>query len=128
MERQRSFLPGQLASPAGQHQAIRLGELMLAIAPGHMLDHDTALAAVDPPHLVEEEDKEPPERNKLKAPFRQPVVTWCWLATGGAQCHRASAWPYRYLDALVVWAKAGVMVDETPEMVAAVEECDQFHG
>src|ERR1039458_8381861 len=62
MERLRSFLPGQLACPASQHQAICLGELMLAIAPGHMLDHHTALAAADAAHLVEEEDKESPER------------------------------------------------------------------
>ena len=91
MERQRCFLPGQLACPAGQHQAICLGELMLAIAPRHVLDHHTALPAANPPHLVEEEDKEPPKGNKLKASFWQPIVTRRRPAASGAQRRRACA-------------------------------------
>ena len=75
---------------------------MLAISPGHVLDHHTALTAANPAHLVEEEDKEPPEGNKLKTPFRQPVVTRCWPATIGASRRRTCAWPQGHLDALVV--------------------------
>jgi hypothetical protein len=102
MEKQRCILPRKLACPAGQNQAICLGELMLAIASGHVLDHHTALGAANPAHLVEEEDKEPPEGNKLKTPFRQPVVTRCRSATIGASCRRACAWPQGHLDAFVV--------------------------
>ena len=64
---------------------------MLGIAPRHVLDHHTALAAANPPHLVEEEDKEPQEGNKLKASFRQPVITRRRTAASGAQRRRACA-------------------------------------
>ncbi len=49
----RGLLPGQLARPVGQVQHVGLGQLMLARAPGHLLDLDPAQPAVHPPHAVE---------------------------------------------------------------------------
>lgn len=45
-----------------------------------------------------------------------------------ADCDRALSRSYGYFDALVVSTEVGVMVDKTPETMAAVKNRDQFHG
>ncbi len=53
---------------------------MFAIAPGNLLDYYyAAVAAVDAPHGVQEEGEESPERDEIKTPFGELVVTGCRL-------------------------------------------------
>src|SRR5713226_6178066 len=60
VERLRRFLPGELARPAGQKQHIGSGQLVLAIAPGDLLDHYATISAVDPSHPVQQENQKTP--------------------------------------------------------------------
>src|SRR5216684_1534333 len=60
VERLRRFLPGELARPAGQKQHIGSGRLVLAIAPGDLLDHYATISAVDPSHPVQQENQKTP--------------------------------------------------------------------
>jgi hypothetical protein len=50
--------------------------MMLAVTPGHLLDHHAATAALDAAHTVEKENQQPPEGNELEPTFGQVVVTW----------------------------------------------------
>jgi hypothetical protein len=45
-----------------------------------------------------------------------------------ADCDRTLARSHGYFDALLVATEVGVLVDKTPETIAAVQNRDQFHG
>jgi hypothetical protein len=47
---------------------------VFAIAPRDLLHHDAAVAAVDAPHAVQEENQKAPERNELKAPLGKMII------------------------------------------------------
>ena len=85
-------------------------------------------ATVDAPHGVQKEDKKPPQGNKLKAPFHEVVVTGRRQMATRADCGRTLARSHGHFDAVLVVTEAGVLVNETPETVAAVQNRDQFHG
>jgi len=72
-----SFLPGELARPAGQKQHTGSGQRVLAIAPGNLLDHHATIPALDPTHAVQQENQKAPQRNELKAPLGKMIVTRC---------------------------------------------------
>jgi hypothetical protein len=69
-----SFLPGKFSRPSGQEQHVCLGEMMLAVAPGHLLDHHAAVPALDLAHAVEEENQQSPERNEFEASFGEVII------------------------------------------------------
>ena len=94
---------------------------MLAVAPGNFLDnHRCAAAAIDAPHSVQQEDQKPPERDEVVTPFRELIITGRRLmATGTNRC-RTFARTHGDFDAFVIGAEDGMLVNETPEMMAAV--------
>ena len=91
-----------------------LGGLMLTIAPRNLLDHHAAIAALDAPHAVQKKNQKAPERNELEAPLGQMIVTRRRLVATRADRRRALARPHVDLDALLVGAEAGVLVNESP--------------
>jgi hypothetical protein len=60
--------------PAGQKQHIGSGPLVLAIAPGNLLDHDATIPAVYASHAVQQENQKTPQGNELKAPLGKVIV------------------------------------------------------
>src|SRR2546426_10902489 len=115
------FLPRQLAGPAGQKQHVGFGQLVLAVAPRNFLDHhDAATAAVDAPHAVQQEDHKPPEGNELKAPLGKMIVAGRRLVAPRAYRRRALPRSDIHFDTFLVGAEPGVLVDESPMMMAVV--------
>jgi hypothetical protein len=89
--------------------------------PGNFFDgHNATAAAVDAPHGVQKENEKPPEGNKLKAPFGELVVTGRQQVVARANGGRTLARSYGNFDALLVGTEVGVLVDKTPETMAAV--------
>src|SRR6185369_4209960 len=68
-----------------------------------------ATAAIDAPHGVQEEDEEPPERDKLKAPFDELVVTGRRLMAARADRDRTLARACGNLDRIVISSMVGVV-------------------
>jgi hypothetical protein len=104
-----------------QEEYVGFGQCAFAVAPGNFLDsHNATPATVDPPHSVQKEDEKPPEGNEHKAPFGELVITGRRQMTVRADCGRTFARSYGHFDALPVGTEAGVLVDKTPEAMAAV--------
>jgi hypothetical protein len=120
VERLGGFLPGELPRPAGQKQHIGSGQLVLTIAPGNLLDHHATIPAVDASHAVEQENQKAPQRNELKTPLGKMIVTWCRLVAPRADRCRALPRSHVHFDAILVGAKAGVLVDKSPMAMAVV--------
>src|SRR6516162_4785269 len=112
VERFGGLLPGELTRPAGQKQHVGSGQLVLAIAPGNLLDQYTAIAALDAPHTVQQEHQKAPQRNELEAPLGKMIVTRCRLVAPGTDCRRTRPRPDVDFDASLVGGEAGVLVDE----------------
>ncbi len=92
-----------------------------AVAPGDFFDrHNAATATVDAPHGVQKEDEKPPQGNELKPAFGELVVTGRRQMAARADCGRTLSGSHGDFDALLVGTEVGVLVDKTPEMVAAV--------
>jgi hypothetical protein len=92
-----------------------------AVAPGNFFDsHNATAATVDAPHGVQKEDEKTPQGNELKAPFRELVVTGRRQMAPRADCGRTLARSYGHFDALLVGTEVGLLVDKTPETMAAV--------
>ena len=72
------------------------------------------------PHSVQKEDEKPPEGNEFKAPFDELVVTGRRQMAAGADCGRTLARPHGHFDALLVGTEVGLLIDKTPETMAAV--------
>jgi len=53
---------------------VGLGEVVLAIGPGHLSNDDAALSALDTAHTVQQEDKQAPEGDELEAPDSELIV------------------------------------------------------
>ncbi len=79
-----------------------------------------AAAAIDPPHGVQQEDEESPQRNELEAPLGELIVAGCGLMAPRALGGGTLARPHGDLNALVVGSESSLVVDESPEAVAAV--------
>ena len=73
-ERQGSFLPGQFAGPVRQKHHVGLGELMLADCPGQFFDPHAAGPAIDPPHVVEQKNREAPDRDEFEAAKVEQII------------------------------------------------------
>jgi hypothetical protein len=93
---------------------------VLAIRPRNLFDDHAALAAVDAPHTVEEEDQKAPERNELKAPLGKTIVPWRRFLATRADCRRALPRSDIHFDAFLVGAEAGVLIDKSPMAMAVV--------
>src|SRR5271165_596949 len=119
VERFGGFLPGELTGPAGEKQHIGSGQLVLAIAPGNLLDDHATVPALDAPHAVQQENQKAPQRNELEAPLGKMIVTRCRLVAPRTDRRRTRPRPDVDFDALLVGCEAGVLVDE-PAMAMAV--------
>src|SRR5438128_7955908 len=76
VERLGGFFPRKFACPTGQEEHVGPGQLVLAIAPWNLLHHHhAAISTVDAPHLVQQENQNPPERDELEASLRKMIVT-----------------------------------------------------
>jgi hypothetical protein len=94
---------------------------MLAVAPRNFLDnHRIAAAAIDAPHRVEQKNQKAPERDELETPFGKLVIAGRRLVASRTNGRRGLARAHGDFDALVIGTEAGMPVDETPEMMAAV--------
>src|ERR1039458_3998967 len=121
VERLGGFLPGELARPTGQEQHVGLGKLVLAIAPRNLFHyHHATMAALDAPHAVQEKDQKPPDGDEFEAPFGKMIVTRRRLVAPRADRRRSGPRPDVHFDAFLVGAEAGVIVDESPMVVAEV--------
>ena len=114
------FLPGELARPAGQKQHIGSGQLMLAIAPGNLLDHYATLPAVHASHAIQQENQKAPQRNELEAPLGKMIVTRRRLVAPRADRCRALPRSHVHFDAILAGTKASVLVDKSPMAMAVV--------
>ena len=83
-------------------------------------DHGVTPAAVQASHRVQREDEESPQRDELKAPFGELVVAARRLIAARTDRLGTLARPNATLDTLLVGAEAGVLIDESPEVMAAV--------
>ena len=120
-ERLGRFFPRKPARPAGQKQHVGIGQLMLAVAPGNLLDHHRfAAAAINASHGVQQENQKPPERDELVTPFRELIITGRRLMAPGTNRRRTLARPHADFDAFVIGTEASMLVNETPKMMAAV--------
>src|SRR5947209_2314927 len=120
-KRHGCLLPRKPPCPACQEQHVGFGQSAFAVTPGNFFDdHGATAGAVDAPHRVQQENKKSPERNEFKAPLAELIVTGCRLMASRTDRRRAFAWPHRHLDTLFVQTEAGLLIDKSPEAVAAV--------
>lgn len=102
---------------------------MLAVTPGNLLDdHGFAATAIDASHRVEQKDQKSPEGDEFVAPFRELIITWRRFLATRTNGHGTLTRTHADLDALVIGTEAGVLVDEAAEVMAAVQNRNQFHG
>ena len=93
---------------------------MLTIAPRNLLDHHATIPAVHASHAVQQEHQKAPQRNELKTPLGKMIVTRCRLVAPRADRRRALPRSHLHFDAILVGAKAGVLVDKSPMAMAVV--------
>ena len=116
-----SFFPGHPAGPAGQEQHVGSGQRAFAIAPRDFFDDDgAAAAAIDTSHGVQQEDEESPNGDELETPLRELIVAGRGLMAPRADGGGTLARSHEDLYALVVGSESGLVVDESPEAVAAI--------
>ena len=120
MERLGGLLPRNFPRPPRQEEHVGFGGLMFAIAPGKFFRHHPATAAVHPTPAVEQENQKAPEGDELETPLGQMIVPRCGLLAAPADGHRTLPRTYVHLDAFLVRAEAGRLVDESPMAVAVV--------
>lgn len=86
----------------------------------NLLDDDRiAAAAIDAPHRVQK-DQKAPERNKLETPCGELIVPGRGLVAMRTNRFGALARAHSNLNALVIGAEAGILINEALEMMAAV--------
>src|SRR5690349_23976476 len=66
--------------------------------------------------------------SELKSPFRELIVAGSRLMAARADRRRAFARPHAHVDTLVVPTEPGAMINKSPEMMAAIQNRDEFHG
>src|ERR1019366_8979949 len=116
----RGFLPGKLSGPVGQELHVDLGELVLAVGPRHLFDDDATAGTFHPPHGVQQEDQESPDRDELESALGQMIV-----ATSGLQAARANSGgtrprPNAHFDGGSVGAEPRVFINESWRTMALV--------
>ena len=70
--------------------------------------------------------RETPQGNELKAPFAELVVTGRREVATRADCRRTHARSYGHFEALLIGTEVRVLVDKTPETMAAVWNREQL--
>jgi hypothetical protein len=110
------FLPRKPASPAGQEQHVGSGQRPLAVAQGNFFDDDrTTAAAIDTPHRIKQKNQKSPERNEFKTALRQLIISGGGLMAARTNCRRTLSRTNIDLNAPVIRAEAGLLVNESPE-------------
>src|SRR5436305_8572371 len=103
MERFGRFLPRKAARPAGQKQHIGIGQSMLAIAPGHLLDDDClTTAAFDASHGIKEKNQKAPKGNELETALRELIVSGGRLMAARTNRRRTLARAHHNLNTLIL--------------------------
>ncbi len=96
--------------------------MMFALGPGQDLGRDPARRTVHTPSCVPEEDREPPKRNKLKAPLQEFVITRAALPTARAIGLGALTGNHPDLDGVrLPGGESGVFVHKALEMITAIQ-------
>jgi hypothetical protein len=91
------------------------------VAPGNFFDsHNAATAAVDAAVVYRRRTRNPHRGMNSKAPFGELVVTGSRQMAARAGCGKALARSHGDFDALLVGTEVDVLVDKTPETMAAV--------
>jgi hypothetical protein len=104
----------------GQKQHIGSGQLVLAIAPGNLLDHDATISAVDTSRTVQQENQKPPQGNELEAALREMIVPRRWPVAPRTDGRRSLSRSHVYCNAFLVGCEAGVSIDKSSMMIAVV--------
>ena len=101
-------------------QHVCLGEMMLAVAPRHLLHYYAAVAALNAAHAVEKENQQTREGNELESSFGKMIVSRCRLVATRADRRRTMAWPNLDSDSLFVFTPTMVLVNESRVTIAMV--------
>jgi hypothetical protein len=111
-----------------QKHHVGLGQLVLADCPGQFFDPHAASPAIDPPHAIEQQHRQTPDRDEFKAAQAELVVGRAPLMAARAHWLRTEAGPHIDLDATAVRAKPRLVVDKAWKVLAIIEQADQSHG
>src|ERR1700675_1165270 len=96
-----NFCPGQYLCPTRKKLHIRPRQLMLAIAPGDVLDFYATCGAIHAAHRIKGIHRNAPERNKLEAArLVGTIVSRCGLKTARADRRRSFPSLHLNLDAI----------------------------
>jgi len=104
-----------------QKHHVGLGQLVLADRPGQFFDPNTTGPAIDPPHVVEQQHREAPDRDEFEAAKAEQIIGRAALMTARAHGLRAAPGPYVDLDAEAVSAKPCLLVDEARKVLTLIE-------
>jgi hypothetical protein len=93
---------------------------MLPIAPGNLLDQYATIAAVNASHAVQQKHQKAPQRDELEAALGKMIIPRCRLVAPRADCFRALPRSDVHFDAFLIASEAGVVIDESPMVMAVV--------
>jgi hypothetical protein len=118
------LLPGQTPGPASKEPSVGCCQMILPFSPWNSLCSDAATRAIDPAHGVEEEHKDPPERDELKAALGKCVVARPRLAAAGTNGTAPSAWPDIDIesDCASSFMPSNVSVNKTPLRLDPIQD------
>jgi len=107
---------------------VHLGQGVLPHAPWHFFDHDPALFAVDPTHVIDQKDQIAPDPDELKVPRRvRLVVTGRGLMTDRANGTRTFPRTDWDEDVFSVVGETGSLVNETRDGMTLVHDSGKPH-
>ena len=93
---------------------------MFAIAPRNLFHHHAAVAAVDAPHAVQQENQNSPEGNEFKAALREMIIAGRRLVATRAHRRGTNPRPDADFDNFLVGAETIVVIDESPKTMTLV--------
>jgi len=97
-----------------------LGGLVFAFAPRDLFHDHAALAAVDAPHGIQEENQKPPERNELEPPLGEMIVARCRFPAPRADGRGTFAWPDSNFDSRLDINDSSILLNKTLKVIALV--------
>ena len=103
--------PREPLCPACQKRPLHRARTVLAVGPGDPLGHHTTPAAVDPPHPVEQHDRESPQGHELE-PSRLPSSVVDRVLESAVRTDGFAAFARLHLNVDTVPHKAGRAVHE----------------
>ena len=124
----RHLRPRQLFGPPRQETPVDVGQVVLARAPGDLLDdHPAAAFAGNPAHPIHQKDRESPQRNKLEPPCSGGrVIGRGQLTAAAALGPGVLSGPQAHHDPSVL-VKATLFKHKPLEFRAPVQYRDQAH-